>query len=147
VEMSFAGAPPVVIGAVGFVARPLASLEPWPIQSCAIICNEAADFVLDDFQVAMMAPAHAIIDVGSTGGGPNTLEWSTRHAWLQHSYDSRLSAWSESSAYDIVVKPDGKICHQARIVPPYSPTNPPPPRDFLRLVGEWNPFDATIRGR
>ncbi len=147
VEMSFAGAPPVVIGAVGFVARPLAPLEPWPIKSCGVICNEAADFVLDDFQVAMMAPAHALLDVGSVGGGPSVLEWSTRHAWLQSSYDGGLTAWSESSAYEIVVKPDGKICHQARIVPPYSPTNPPPPREFLRLVGEWNPYDATIRGR
>ena len=143
VEMSFAGAPPVVIGAVGFVARPLAPLEPWPIKSCGVISNEAADFVLDDIEVAMMAPAHALIFPGSIG----VLEWSTRHAWLQSSYDGGLTAWSESSAYEIVVKPDGKICHQARIVPPYSPTNPPPPKDFLRLVGEWNPYDATVRGR
>ena len=145
-EISFSGAPPVVVGAVGFVSRPQASLVPWPIQSCAVTAGEVSDFVLDDFEVHMLAPAHALFSLDASTR-PNALEWSSRHAVLERCVDGSCFSWEESAAYEIVQKPDGKICHQARIVPPYSPTNPIPPKDFFRLRGRYKGWDATISGR
>lgn len=145
VEMSFAGGAPVTIGAVGFVARPTAVLEGWPIQSCSIVCQETSSFVLDGFDVAMMAPAFDVTATNATSA-PNLLEWSSRHVALERCDDGNFFSWGLSQGYDIVEKPGGKICHQARIVPPYSPTNPLPPKEFLRLRGEWKGWDGTVKG-
>jgi hypothetical protein len=95
----------------------------------------------------MMAPAHSLVPLDPQSPVTNGLQWSTRHAWLKQSYDGKLTAWAESDAYETIAGSDGKLSHQARIVPPYSPTNPPPPKMFYKLVGEWNPWDPTISGR
>gem|GEM_PF-4300776 len=145
VEMSFAGAAPVTIGAVGFVARPTAVLEGWPIQSCGIVSEEPCSFVLDGFDVAMMAPDFHVAAPDATSP-PNLLEWSSRHAKLERCDDGNFFSWGLSQAYDIIEKPGGKICHQARIVPPYSPTSPLPPKEFLRLRAEWKGWDGTVKG-
>jgi len=145
VEMSFAGAPPVTIGAVGFVARPTAVLEGWPIQSCGIVCQEPSSFVLDGFDVAMMAPDFQVA-APDAASPPNLLEWSSRHAQLERCDDGNFFSWGLSQAYDIIEKPGGKICHQARIVPPYSPTNPVARQGFLRLHAEWKGWDGSVKG-
>ena len=141
VEMSFAGGPPVVVGGVGFVSRPSANLEPWPIQACSVVCNEAVDFLLDDFDVAMMPPAFDVL-ANPTPGVLYDLTWKSRHAMLEENPGADLLSWVESAAYDVVQNADGSICHHARTTVRESPS-----RQFKRLQGRWKGWDGTIKGR
>ena len=145
VEMSFAGAPPVVIGGVGFVSRPTATLEPWAIQACSVICNEAVDFLLDDFHVAMMPPPYDLLS-NPTPDSLYEISWKSRHAQLDETPGADLLSWVESAAYDVVRNADGSICHHARVASG-SPDAPAPERAFRRLQGRWKGWDGTIKGR